>query len=204
MTLNLRLSEGWKLETGNVRSWSMTLYHSWACLPPKQWSPQVWSRKGGTTHTLHKGDFFHSTVWSSAASSYQGPYNALCWVSSAFLGFLSFPDPFPNCKMEMNHIFPVEHQLRLIWFKVWQDGVLFLLHPLCFSPREGNNLSGESTVAKGSAHHEDIKDPLVARTWRVGPVGRAEGVKRKGQGDNRRRDWQVSIHSRCGPSWKTI
>lgn len=54
-------------------------------------------------------------------------------------------------------------------------------------------------MAKGSAHHEDVKDPLVARTWRVGPVGRAEGVKRKGQGDNRRRDWQVSIHSRCGP-----
>lgn len=49
-------------------------------------------------------------------------------------------------------------------------------------------------MAKGSAQSEGFKDPLLARTTKLEPVGRAEGGKVKGQGDKKRKDLQVPNH----------
>lgn len=58
---------------------------------------------------------------------------------------------------------------------------LFLLHLLCSSPRQGITFFTERVVAKDRASSEGVKDSLLARTVWLGPVGRAEGEKGKGQ-----------------------
>ena len=49
-------------------------------------------------------------------------------------------------------------------------------------------------MAKGIGQSEGLKDPLLAKTTKLGLVGRAEGKKVKGQGDKERKDLQVPIH----------
>lgn len=63
----------------------------------------------------------------------------------------------------------------------------------------GDQLFRKEHCGWGSAHYKDFKDLPFPRMTRLGPEGRTEGGKGKGQGDKWRRDFEVFIHGFFGP-----
>ena len=55
--------------------------------------------------------------------------------------------------------------------------------PPLFLPKRGDQLFRKEHCGWGSAHYKDFKDLLLPRITRLGPEGKTEGEKGKGQGD---------------------
>lgn len=202
LVLHHRKAGSQRMAMLDVGAWDKC--HSCACLPPRQWGPQAWAEKerqhpGSTSETILQHVGF---IWPRTASSYQRLDATQYLVSLVYMGPLLLPGPqFPK---PYDSIFQWTAIIKgLFGSKFGKTEFCFFLTFFILPCERGSTLQ-ESIMAKDTAQSEGFKDPLLARTTKLGSVGRAEGEKVKGQGDKERKDLQMPIHGWFRPPWTII